>query len=94
MNITKEVKLANTNRPAATPMASHRKISLTAGLIYLLTMVSIPTLALYGQVKSANYIMGAGPETAAMVGAVLEMIVALAGIGTAVVLFSVLKIQS
>jgi len=94
MNITKEVKLVNTNRQAATPMASHRKISLTAGLIYMLTMVSIPTLALYGQVKSANYIIGAGPDTAAMLGGILEVIVALAGIGTAVVLFPVLKKQN
>ena len=94
MNITKEVKLVNTNRQAATPMASHRKISLTAGLIYLLTMVSIPTLALYSQVKGANYILGAGPDTAAMLGGILEVIVALAGIGTAVVLFPVLKKQN
>jgi len=94
MNITKEVKLVNANRQAATPMASHRKISLTAGLLYLLTMVSIPTLALYGQVKSANYILGAGPDTAAMLGGLSEVIVALAGIGTAVVLFPVLKKQN
>ena len=94
MNITKEVKLVNTNRQAAKPMASHRKISLTAGLIYMLTMVSIPTLALYGQVKSANYILGAGPDTAAMLGGISEVIVALAGIGTAVVLFPVLKKQN
>ena len=94
MNVTKEVKLVNTNRQAAKPMASHRKISLTAGLLYLLTMVSIPTLALYGQVKSANYILGAGPDTAAIIGGISEVIVALAGIGTAVVLFTVLKKQN
>ena len=94
MNVTKEVKLVHTNRQAATPMASHRKISLTAGLLYLLTMVSIPTLALYGQVKGANYILGAGPDTAAMLGGLSEVIVALAGIGTAVVLFPVLKKQN
>ena len=94
MNITKEVKLANTNRQAATTMASSRKISLAAGLLYLLTFVSIPTLALYGQVKSANYILGAGPDTAAIIGGILEIIVALAGIGTAVVLFPVLKKQN
>lgn len=94
MNISKEINLAITDRQAATPMASHRKISLTAGLLYLLTMVSIPTLVLYGQVKSANYILGAGPDTAAMLGGILEVIVALAGIGTAVVLFSVLKKQN
>jgi len=57
-------------------------------------MVSIPTLALYGQVKGANYILGAGPDTAAIIGGILEVIVALAGIGTAVVLFTVLKKQN
>ena len=41
--------------------------------------------------KSANYIVGPGPDTAAIIGGVLEIIVALAGIGTAVVLFPVLK---
>jgi hypothetical protein len=73
---------------------SSRKISLAAGLLYLLTFVSIPTLSLYGSVKGSNYIMGAGPETAAMTGGVLEVIVALAGIATAVVLFPILKKQS
>ena len=75
-------------------MASSRKISLVAGLLYLLTFVSIPTLFLYGQVKGANYIIGAGPDTAAIIGGVLEIIVALAGIGTAVALFPVLKRQN
>jgi hypothetical protein len=87
-------KLANTQRQAAATMAPHRKISLAAGLLYLLTFVSIPTLTLYGQVKAANYIMGAGPDTAASIGGILEIIVALAGIATAVVLFPVLKKQS
>jgi hypothetical protein len=73
---------------------SHRKISLTAGLLYLLTFVSIPTLALYTKAKEANYILGPGPDTSAMVGVVLEVIVALAGIATAAVLFSVLKKQN
>jgi hypothetical protein len=73
---------------------TQRKVSLTAGLLYLLTFVSIPTLAIYGQVKSANYILGAGPDTAAVIGGILEIIVALAGIGTAVVLFPLLKKQN
>ena len=75
-------------------MSLHRKISLTAGLLYLLTFVSIPTLAIYSQVKSSNYILGAGPDTLAIVGGILEIVVALAGIATAVVLFPVLKKQS
>ena len=75
-------------------MNSHRKISLTAGFLYILTFVSIPTLFIYGPVKGANYILGAGPDTSAIVGGLLEIIVALAGIGTAVVLFSILKKQN
>jgi hypothetical protein len=73
---------------------SHRKISHTAGWLYLLTFVSIPSVALYGRVKSADYILGAGPDTAAMIAGLLEVTVALAGIGTAVVLFRVLKKQN
>jgi len=70
---------------------SFRKNSLAAGVFYLLTFVSIPTLALYAQVHAPNYIVGPGPDTSVMLGAVLEIIVALAGIGTAVALFPVLK---
>src|ERR1035437_4341869 len=75
-------------------VSSHRRISLTAGILYLLTFVWLPTLALYNSVKGANYVVGSGSDTAAIVGGLLEIIVALAGIGTAVVLFSVLKKQN
>jgi hypothetical protein len=75
-------------------MLNHRKISLTAGLLYLLTFVSIPSLLLYTRVKGANYILGAGSDTAAIIGGILEITVALAGISTAVVLFPILKRQS
>ena len=75
-------------------VSPHRKTSLAAGVLYLLTFVSIPTLALYGSVKGANYILGAGPDTAALVSALLEIVVALAGMGTAVALFPVLKRQN
>jgi len=74
-----------------TPTSSHRKTSLVAGLLYLLTFVSIPTLALYSHVHGENYILGSEPDTRVIIGGVLEIIVALAGIGTAVVLFPVLK---
>ena len=75
-------------------VSPHRKTSLAAGVLYLLTFVSIPTLALYGPVRGANYILGAGPDTGALVGAILEIIVALAGIGTAAALYPVLKRQN
>jgi hypothetical protein len=75
-------------------MTPLRRTALVAGLLYLLTFVSIPTLALYGRVHDPNYVLGPGPDTAVLVGGVLEVIVALAGIGTAVALYPVLKRQN
>ncbi len=86
--------LANPDRQAAKTMTSSRKIALAAGVFYLLTFVSIPTLALYGQVRAPNYIVGPGPDASVLLGAVLEIIVALAGIGTAVALYPVVKKQN
>ncbi len=74
-------------------MNSLRKTSLVAGVFYLLTFVSIPTLALYSSVRAPNFIVGPGPDTPVFVGAILETIVALAGIGTAVALYPVVKRQ-
>src|SRR4051812_7527675 len=74
-------------------MSSLRKYSLAAGLCYLLTFVSIPTLALYRPVRALDFVAGPGPDTPVMVGVLLEMIVALAGIGTAVALYPVLRRQ-
>jgi hypothetical protein len=76
-------------------MDSLRKTSLVAGVLYIITFISIPTLALYGPVLSdPNYIVGPGPDTPVIVGALLEVIVALAGVGTAVALFPVVKRQN
>lgn len=88
--------MTNTNRRASklVPMSSLRKTALVAGLLYLLTFVSIPTLSLYASVRSPNYITGLGPDTPVILGAILEMIVALACIGTAVTLYPVLKRQN
>jgi Domain of unknown function (DUF4386) len=75
-------------------MSPLRKTALVAGALYLLTFVSIPTLFLYGPVRSPKYIIGPGPDTGALLGGILEMIVALAGIGTAVALYPVVKRQN
>src|SRR6266704_383500 len=86
-----------TDRTTATkrvPMDSLRKTALVAGVLYLLTFVSIPTLALYGPVHDPKYIVGPGPDTGVILGGILEMIVALAGIGTAVALYPVVKRQN
>ena len=77
------------------PMSSLRKTALIAGVVYLITFISIPTLALYGPVRDdPTYILGPGPDTPALIGAALEIIVALACIGTAVVLYPVVKRQN
>lgn len=75
-------------------MSPLRKTALVAGALYLLTFVSIPTLFLYGPVRSPKYIVGPGPDTGAVFGGILEVIVALACIGTAVALYPVVKRQN
>jgi len=88
---------APTRKTTATkrvPMTSLRRTSLAAGVLYLITFVSIPTLFLYSPVKEANYIVGSGADTQVLVSGLLEIIVALAGIGTAVTLYPVLKRQN
>ncbi|MGY1836063.1 DUF4386 domain-containing protein [Blastococcus sp. SYSU DS0510] len=79
-------------RPVRDPM---RRTSLAAGVLYLLTFVSIPTLFLYGPVRDdPGFVLGAGSHTGVLWGAFAEVVVALAGIGTAVVLFRVARRQS
>ncbi len=76
-------------------MTSLRKTALVAGVFYLITFISIPTLALYGQVKTdRNFITSAGSSTGVLCGALLEVIVALAGVGTAVTLYPVVRRQN
>jgi hypothetical protein len=75
-------------------MDSMRKTALVAGVFYLITFISIPTLALYGPVKNhRDWILSSGSHTGVLVGCFLEVIVALAGIGTAVTLYPVVKRQ-
>ncbi len=75
-------------------MTTSRKISLAGGLFYLLTFVSIPQFVLYAAVRNPNYLVGPGPDTGVIIGGILEIIVALAGIGTAVALFPAVKRQN
>jgi Domain of unknown function (DUF4386) len=76
------------------PMTSSRKSSLAAGVLYLITFVSMPTIGLYAAVHTPNFIAGNGPDGPVILGGLLEIIVALANIGTAVALFPVLKRQN
>ena len=77
------------------PMDSTRKTALVAGIFYLITFISIPTLALYASVKNhPDWILSSGAHTGVLLGGFLEVIVALAGIGTAVTLYPVVKRQN
>jgi hypothetical protein len=90
--------MTNAIRTTATkrvPVDSMRKHALVAGALYLLTFIAIGTLTLYTPVlKDPAYILSSGSDTGLRWGALIEVIVALAGIGTAVTLFPVLKRQN
>ena len=89
------VQIPATKATKGIPMTSTRKTALVAGVFYLITFISIPTLALYRPVLDhQNWIVSSGGHTAVLVGGFLEVIVALAGIGTAVTLYPVVKRQN
>lgn len=81
------------NHPKA-PTDRMRKTALAAGLLYLATFVfSIPAaFGLYdGVLNNPNFVLGAGSDTGVLWGGLFEILTALAGIGTAVVLYPVAR---
>lgn len=75
-------------------MKASRKTSLAAGILYLLTFISIPTLSLYHEIHQPNFILSAAPASDVVLGGILELVMALACIGTALVFYPVLKKQN
>lgn len=87
--------IETTTPPKRVPMGSLRKTALVAGIFYLITFISIPTLGLYSGLKNdQGFITGSGSSSGVPWGILLEVIVALAGIGTAVTLYPVVKRQN
>ena len=91
-------------RTAATPgfssarrpdVRSMRRTALVAGVFYLLTFISsIPAVFLLGPVlDNPDYIVSPGADTQVRWGALLDLVNALACIGTAVALFPVVRRQ-
>jgi hypothetical protein len=77
-------------------MDSNRRIALTVGVLFLLTFVtSIAALALYQPVLDdpVGYVADAGSDNRIFFGAFLELLLIIANIGTAVVLFPILRRQ-
>ena len=70
-----------------------QKATRLAGVLFVITFVtSIPALALYDSVlNDSHYITGAGNDTLVFFGALLELLLIVANIGTALVLFPILK---
>jgi len=86
-------------RPAATkrvPMSSLRKTALVAGALYVITFATaIPARLLYGPVRNdPNYILGPGADIQVLFAGFLDVMLALACIGTAVALYPVVKRQN
>ncbi|MEV4676283.1 DUF4386 domain-containing protein [Actinomadura sp. NPDC049382] len=81
--------------PETSPDAVQRTARI-AGVWFVLTFVlSIPAVLLYDPVlNDADYILGAGADGRVQLGALLEILTAVANVATAVVLFPVLKRQS
>jgi hypothetical protein len=77
-------------------MDSMRRTALVAGVLFVITFVAaIGGALVYGPVLSdPRYVLGAGADTRVFLGAFLELILIIANIGTAVVLFPILKRQS
>ncbi|MFD3274727.1 DUF4386 domain-containing protein [Aquirufa echingensis] len=75
-------------------MTATRKTSLTAGILYLLTFISIPTLSLYHEIHQPNFITSSAPSSDVVLGGILELLMALACIGTALAFYPVLKKQN
>jgi hypothetical protein len=75
-------------------LSSHRKFALVTGVFFIFTIIPTPIAAfiLYAPVlNDPDYVVGAGADTRVLWGAFLEVIIAIACIGTAVTLFSLLK---
>jgi hypothetical protein len=83
-------------RPAKVAMTPLRTTALAAGVLYLVTFItSIPALAFYDKVlHNPACVLGAGADGGVVWGALLEVVLGMAGIGTAVVLYPVVKRHS
>lgn len=71
-----------------------RNTALWAGIFYVLTFISIPTLSLFQPIHDPNYLLSNANDNYVVIGGILEIIVALCGIITAIILYSVFKKQN
>jgi hypothetical protein len=93
--MTTTVQTQATRAKKRVQMDSTRKTALVGGSFYVITFAaSIPALPLLAPVlNNPDYIVSAGADTRVLLGCFLDLVTALAGIGSAVALFSVVQRQ-
>jgi hypothetical protein len=73
-------------------MMNTRRLAIAAGVLYLITHVtSVAAVALYPPLKEANFMAGSGADSGVILGALFDVIMALAVVGSAVALYPVVK---
>jgi hypothetical protein len=79
--------------PSRSTDMPERKVALLAGVFFILTFVtSIAAVILYAPIlDDPAYVLGGGADTRIQLGALLEVFLMITNIGTAIVLFPVLK---
>lgn len=94
--MTDTMRTARPTRRTRVPISPLRRTALLAGALYLLTFAaSIPAVFVLDPVlNDPGYVLGPGADTQVTVGALLDIVNALACIGTAVVLYPVVKRQN
>jgi hypothetical protein len=84
---------AVTTRPVEADAA--RRLSLVAGIFFLLTFAHVAILFLYDDVlTNRDFILGAGNDTPVRLGAIFDLGVGIFGIATGVIFFQVLRHQN
>ncbi|MBS1755522.1 MAG: DUF4386 domain-containing protein [Bacteroidetes bacterium] len=91
------LQFSKTNDFVATKYATiplPRKTAFWAGFFYILTFISIPTLFLYQPIHEPDYLLSNANDHKIVMGGISEIIVALCGIISSIILYSVLKKQN
>jgi len=94
--LSEKVYAVHLTRQRSLAMSSRSRTATIAGVFFLVTEVSaIAGLVLYQPaLTDANYVGGAGADTRVLLGALCELILVVAIIGTAVTLYPVVKRQN
>jgi hypothetical protein len=93
--VSNEARSAAASSPSIDPSIDPlRRTALVAGVLYLLTFLAVGTLNLYGPLlQDSAYVLTTGDGAGVRWGALIEVVVALACVGTALTLYPLLRRQ-